>query len=70
MAKTYAINTQDEAKGILRRYGFRGMPAVMGRMLLLCASLAYRRFLKEVRQGGVRQIISEYLEDRLFVGRK
>jgi arsenite methyltransferase len=70
--KIYAINTQDEAKGILRRYGLGGMLSVMWRMLLLYArSQDYRRFVKEVRQGGVMpKNLEEYFGYGLFVGRK
>ena len=70
--KTYTINTQDEAKGILSRYGMGGMLIVMGRMFLLyIKSPDYRRFVKEVGQGGV---VPKNLEENfgygLFVGRK
>jgi arsenite methyltransferase len=72
IAETYAINTQDEAKGILRRYGFGGMLGVMGRMLLLFArSPDYRKFVKGVRQTGVvPDSLEEYFGYGLFVGRK
>lgn len=47
VSKTYAIDIQDEAKGILQRYGWGGMLRVMGRMLLLYAkSPSYRDFAK------------------------
>ena len=70
--RTYTINTQDEARGILRRYGWGGMLGVMGRMLLLYArSPAYRKFVKEVREGGViPENLEEYFGYGLFVGRK
>jgi ubiquinone/menaquinone biosynthesis C-methylase UbiE len=70
--RTYAINTQDEARGILRRYGLGGMLRVLWRMLLLYAkSPAYRRFVKEVREGGViPENLQEYFGYGLFVGRK
>ena len=72
VSETYAINTEDEAKGILRRYGFGGMLGVMGRMLwLYLRSAAYRRFVKEVRQGGViPKNLEQYFGYGLFVGRK
>jgi ubiquinone/menaquinone biosynthesis C-methylase UbiE len=72
MAKTYAINTRDEAKGILRRYGFGGMLGVLGRMLLLYArSPAYRKFVRGVREGGViPENLEEYFGYGLFVGLK
>jgi arsenite methyltransferase len=72
MAKTYTVNTQNEAKGILRRYGLGGMLGVMGRMLLLYArSPAYRKFVKEVREAGiVPENLEVYFGYGLFVGRK
>lgn len=72
MVKIYPVNTQEEAKGILRRYGFGGMLGVMGRMLLLFAkSPDYRKFVKGVRQTGVvPNNLEEYFGYGLFVGRK
>lgn len=69
---TYSINTQDESRGILKRYGTGGMLRVMGRMLLLYArSPAYRKFVKGVRQGGViPPHLEEYFGYGLFVGQK
>jgi len=70
--KTYAINAQDEERGILRRYGLGGMLGVMGRMLLLYArSAAYRNFVKEVRAGGITPVnLKEYFGYGIFVGEK
>lgn len=70
--RTYAINTQEEARGILGRYGWKGMMHVLWRMLLLYArSPAYRRFVKEVRDGGITpQNLQEYFGYGLFVGQK
>jgi arsenite methyltransferase len=70
--RTHAVDTQDEARGIVRRYGWGGMLCVLGRMLLLYArSPHYRRFVKGVRAGG---LIPENLQDHfgygLFVGQK
>jgi arsenite methyltransferase len=72
IAKTYAINTKDETKGILGRYGWGGMLRVMGRTLrLYTKSPAYRRFVKEVRQAGLMpDNLEEYFGYGLFVGRK
>jgi len=45
VVKTYEISGQNEARGILRRYGCIGMLGIWGRMLSLYArSPAYRRF--------------------------
>jgi arsenite methyltransferase len=70
--KIYDINTRDEAKGILQRYGLRGMLRVWWRMLLLYArSPAYRNFVNGVRQSGViPENLQEYFGYGLFVGRK
>lgn len=70
--KTYAINAQDETKGILGRYGIAGMLRVMGRTILLYAqSPAYREFVKGVRQSGLMPAnLQEYFGYGLFVGRK
>jgi ubiquinone/menaquinone biosynthesis C-methylase UbiE len=69
---TYVINVRDESRGILERYGTAGMLRVMGRMSLLYArSPAYRKFVKEVRQGGViPPNLEEYFGYGLFVGKK
>ena len=70
--RTYEISTQDEARGILRRYGWGGMLRVGWRMLLLYArSPAYRSFVKGVQQSGVvPQNLQEYFGYGLFVGQK
>ena len=71
-ARSYPIKTQDEERGILRRYGWGGMLSVMGRMLLLYArSPAYRKFVKEASKGGIMpNNLEEYFGFGLFVGRK
>ena len=70
--KIYEINTRDEARGILQRYGRGGMLRVWWRILLLYArSPAYRRFVKGVRQSGViPENLQEYFGYGLFVGQK
>jgi hypothetical protein len=70
--RTYEINTKEEARGILRRYGRGGMLRVAWRMLLLyLRSPAYRRFVKGVREGGVTpENLQEYFGYGLFVGQK
>ena len=70
--KTYTIQTQDEARGILKRYGWGGMLGVMGRMLLLyIKSPDYRNFVRKVKQSGVTPPnLNEYFGYGLFVGRK
>jgi arsenite methyltransferase len=72
VVRTYEINTRNEAREILRRYGYRGMLGVFCRMLALYAkSPAYRRFVKEVREGGVApDNLDEYFGYGVYVGRK
>jgi arsenite methyltransferase len=72
VVRTNEINTQDEARGVLRRYGCRGMLGVMSRTLALYArNPAYRKFVKEVREGGITpENLDEYLGYGLYVGRK
>jgi ubiquinone/menaquinone biosynthesis C-methylase UbiE len=69
---TYAIDTQDEARGLLRRYGWGGTLRILGRMLQLYArSPAYRSFVKQTREGGVLpKDLQEYFGYGLFVGQK
>ena len=71
-ASTYAINIQDEAKGILQRYGWGSMLQVVGRTLMLyIRNPFYREFVKKVRQGGiVPENLNEYFGYGLFVGHK
>ncbi len=72
VVRTYEINTQNEAKGIVRRYGYIGMLGVLGRTLALYAkSPAYRRFVKEQREGGITpENLDEYFGYGIYVGRK
>jgi len=72
VVRTYEINVQEEARGIYRRYGCRGMLGIMFRMLSLYArSPAYRKFVKEVRKNGVTpKNLDEYFGYGLYVGRK
>ena len=72
VVRTFAVNVQNEAKEIFRRYGCIGMLGIWGRLLSLYAkSPAYRRFVKEVRGGGVTpENLDEYVGYGLYVGRK
>lgn len=69
---TYSINTQDEERGILQRYGWGGMLRIMGKMLVLYGkSPDYRKFVKEARQRGILpKNLDVYFGYGLFVGRK
>jgi ubiquinone/menaquinone biosynthesis C-methylase UbiE len=72
VVRTHEINTQDEVKGILQRYGILGMLRVQFRILLLYArSQAYREFVKGVREVGLTpENLDQYFGYGLFVGRK
>jgi hypothetical protein len=71
-ARSYAIDTAQEAKGLAERYGRGGMLRVFWRMLkLYLRSPAYRAFVKSTRQGGVLPAnLAEYFGYGIFVGRK
>ncbi len=70
--RTYEVNTKDEARGILRRYGLAGMLRVTWRMLSLYArSPAYRSFVRQTRERGILpENLEEYYGYGLFVGQK
>jgi arsenite methyltransferase len=72
VARTYEINVRTEAKEIFRRYGIAGMLGIWGKILSLYArNPAYRRFVKEVQEGGVvPKNLDEYFGYGLYVGRK
>lgn len=72
VVRTYEINTRNEAREILRRYGCRGMLGVLSRILSLYArSPAYRRFVKEVRESGIPpENLDEYFGYGIYAGRK
>lgn len=70
--KTFAINVPNEAKGMLRRYGWRGMLGIYYRMFSLYVSNpAYREFVKQVREKEITPpSLEEYFGYGLYVGRK
>lgn len=70
--KLYSIKLQDEERGILQRYGWRGTLGILGRMLVLYVrSPAYRKFVREVGEGGLTPPnLTEYFGYGLFVGAK
>jgi arsenite methyltransferase len=70
--RTYEVDTKDEARGLLQRYGLGGMMRIWWSMLRLYArSPAYRRFVKRVRQTGViPENLEQYFGYGLFVGQK
>jgi arsenite methyltransferase len=66
------IDLQDEARGILARYGLGGMLRVLGRTFkLYLRNPAYRSFVKGVQQGGITpENLTEYFGYGIYVGRK
>jgi ubiquinone/menaquinone biosynthesis C-methylase UbiE len=71
-AEILEIDVQEEAKGILARYGFGGMLRVLGRTFkLYIKNPAYREFVKSVRQDGITPDgLSEYFGYGIYVGKK
>ena len=69
---TYEINVKNEARGILQRYGCRGILRTLGRALSLYAkNTAYRKFVKKVRGDGITpENLDEYFGYGVYVGRK
>lgn len=72
IVKTHKINVQNESKGILQRYGCRGMLGILWRMLFLYVrNPAYRTFVKEVQKGSITpKNLEEYFGYGLYVGHK
>jgi arsenite methyltransferase len=70
--QTHEIDTQDEARGMLRRYGCGGMLTVWRRMLsLYVGNPAYRRFVGSLRRQGLTpDNLTEYFGYGLYVGKK
>ncbi len=66
------INVQEEARGILARYGLGGMLRVLGRTFKLYRkNPAYREFVKGVQQEGVTpDNLTEYFGYGIYVGWK
>ncbi|MBL7079316.1 class I SAM-dependent methyltransferase [Candidatus Bathyarchaeota archaeon] len=62
----------DEAKGLVRRYGYGGMLRSAFRGLVMYTrNPAYRKFVKKVRKGGVTpDNLQEYFGYGLYVGKK
>ena len=72
VARIQAIDTQNEARGIVGRYGFAGMLGILWRMLrLYVRNPAYRRFVKEVGKEGITpKDLDQYFGYGIYVGRK
>jgi arsenite methyltransferase len=66
------VDVQDEAKGILQRYGCGGMLGIWGKTFrLYLRNPAYRRFVKQIRQTGLMpEHMDQYFGYGLYVGQK
>lgn len=69
---TRTINVRNETRGLLQRYGCRGMIRSWWRLLGLYArNPAYRRFVARVRQGGLTpDNLDQYFGYGMYAGRK
>jgi SAM-dependent methyltransferase len=72
VVREYPVEVRDELRGLVKRYGCRGMLGIYGRMLRLYArNPAYRAFLKKVRQEGIKpDNLEDYFGYGVYVGRK
>ena len=66
------LDLQEEAKGILARYGLAGMIRILGRTFkLYLRNENYRQFLKGINQNGVIPYdLTEYFGYGIYVGKK
>jgi len=66
------VNAKDEARLLLRRYGYGGMiGSALRALVMYFRNPAYRRFVKGVREGGVvPENLAEYFGYGMYVGRK
>jgi hypothetical protein len=71
-ARTYTIDTKEESRGIIRRYGCLGIGRILLRTLgLYASSPAYRRFVKGIKEAGILpENLHEYFGYGVYVGRK
>lgn len=72
VSRIHNIDLRDESRGVLQRYGCRGMLRTLWRTLkLYLRNPAYRAFVKRVRQGGITpENLNQYFGYGLYVGRK
>jgi ubiquinone/menaquinone biosynthesis C-methylase UbiE len=72
VVRRYEIDVKDETRGILQRYGCRGMLRILSRTFgLYTSSPDYRKFVKKIRgEGIVPQNLDEYFGYGVYVGRK
>lgn len=68
----HQVDVRDELRGILGRYGCRGMLGVYARTLVLyLRNPAYREFIKGLRERGLTPPnIQDYMGYGIYVGRK
>jgi len=66
------VKVREEARGLVHRYGYGGMFRSSYRGLIMYAkNPAYRKFVKEVRKGGIApDNLEEYFGYGLYVGKK
>jgi len=70
--RVHPVNAKDQARLLLRRYGYGGMigSALRG-LVMYVRNPAYRKFVKSVRQVGVLpRNLAEYFGYGMYVGRK
>ena len=72
IARIESIDTQEEAKGVVARYGTGLILGTMGRAFrMYLRNPNYRNFLKRIRQRGVvPENLEEYFGYGIFVGKK
>lgn len=70
--KVREVRVREEAKGIVRRYGYGGMFRSLYRGLVMYArNPAYRKFVKKVRKKGVApNNLEDFFGYGIYVGRK
>jgi arsenite methyltransferase len=70
--RTHPVDAKNEAKLLLRRYGYGGMiGSALRALVMYTRNPAYRAFVKDVRQGGVvPENLDEYFGYGMYVGRK
>jgi arsenite methyltransferase len=70
--RSHPVDVKNEAKLLLRRYGYGGMIGTALRTLVMYTrNPAYRAFVKDVREGGiVPENLDEYFGYGMYVGRK
>jgi arsenite methyltransferase len=70
--RTHPVDAKNEAKLLLRRYGYGGMiDSALRAMVMYTRNPAYRAFVKDVREGGVvPENLDKYFGYGMYIGRK